>query len=672
MTLDEIKRDINLADYAATHYGYKTSGNGKGHCLFHPPDNNPSFSIFKSEDGCWRFKCFHEDISGTIVDLKARLEVIGGKEAIAQLLAEFKPALSGKPKLDVLREHVYKDAYGKPVFKKIKYKPNPMMITWAFMHRENDAWQPGKGNLPLVPYHLDRFKGRERVIVAEGEKDADTINGLGLDLFATSAPTGCSSWPDAITKHFVGFKELTFLYDIGNDEHVLKHAAKLQGAFPGLAIRIATVPGIQREFDITDYLGDEPDKSGAMFEVLAKARAYPPAAIEPRIRAASAPAADVLKIENVFLNDFVSSLTPITDAPEIFLLFSGIALLSGIANKFFFHFPRKIHLNLYLLLLAPSTFCRKSTCTDIASDYLREVDPGLLLPESFTPEAMYNILQAHPRDLIIWRELIQVKEFFFGADYSKALPAFLTDAYDYKKEFTRWTKAEGEIRIENPVISILAAGIASWFVKNLNETDFQGGIWTRFLFVPAPDQEHRYRLPRKFELNPMIKGRLMRLNDRAPEEIDISEITPLIQTWGQRHMEQSMNLEHVILQSIFLRLEVMLIKLAALFQLAENESVIVGESAFRDAERVIEYIKRRLPPFFQEEVQFSPTEQARAKIEKYIKTKGPAAKGAILRGTHVDTMLADRILKQLIDEGQITVDKSIPKVGRPAMVYTTC
>lgn len=382
MNLDQIKRDVDLVAYARRR-GLKVTDGGKAHCPFHAPDGNSSFNIFKGKDGCWRWKDFHDDAGGTIVDLIARLDGISEKEAIEHLLAEFRLAPTGKSKPDVLREHVYKDAEGKPIFKKLKYNPNSAGCTWAFMHLEGDVWRPRKGAIELIPYHLDRFQHHERVIVAEGEKDADTINDLGIDLFATSAPTGCSAWPDAITKHFSRFKELTFLYDIGNDEHVLRHAVKLHAAFPNLSIKIATVPGTQREFDITDYLSNEPGKAAAMLDILAKARAYPIVTTEPRIRAA-VPPADVLKIENVFLNDFISSLASVTDAPEIFLLFSGIALLSGVANKFYFYFPRKIHLNLYLLLLAPSTFCRKSTCTDIVSDYLREVDPCLLLPESFT------------------------------------------------------------------------------------------------------------------------------------------------------------------------------------------------------------------------------------------------------------------------------------------------
>lgn len=671
MTLQDIKQSVDLREYSRNRYGLQFDHAAKCPCPFHPPDKSPSFSVFKGQDGTWRWKCHHDGTSGSIVDLVARLDGISDKDAIDRLLAEHRPEQVSRPRPEVIREHVYLDADGNPVFRKTKLRVGSK-TDWRLDHNEAGTWRPGKNGRDFIPYRLERFKNYNSAIIAEGEKDADTINNLGLNLFATSAPTGCSSWPDSITPYFGKFREIVFLYDIGNDGHVEKHAAKLRSAFPDLSIKIATVPGTQREFDITDYLANEPAKGDAILEILAGARPFSTSAqaIAPATKIPNIP--EELKVENIFLNDFVSSIARATDAPPVFILFSGIALLSGIANKFYFYFPRKIHLNLYLLLLAPSTFCRKSTCTDIVSDYLREINSDLLLPESFTPEALYDILQKHPRGLVIWRELIQVKEFMFGSEYSKGLPAFLTDAYDYKEEFKRWTKGEGEISVQNPVVSILAAGIASWFVKNLNEIDFQGGIWTRFLFVPAPDQEHKYRLPQKFDLDPLIKGRLTHLNDREEKEIDITGIRPLIQTWGTRHMEQSLSLENGILQAVFLRLEVMLLKLAALFQLAEDGETIIQEPAFRDAERVIEFIKRRLPAFFQEEVQFTDFDKARAKMEKFLRTKGPTAKGDILRGTHFEAKMADRILKQLIDEGRAKLERveSAEKRGRPTVLYS--
>lgn len=114
-----------------------------------------------------------------------------------------------------------------------------------------------------------------------------------------------------------------------------------------------------------------------------------------------------LKIRNNFLNLWIKFLSEITDAPKIFLTFSGIVLLSGVLNKFYFRFPRRMHLNFYLLLLSPSTYYRKSTVLGIVHDYLEKTNPDLILPESFTVEALYKIMSVRPKDLITWSELSQ-------------------------------------------------------------------------------------------------------------------------------------------------------------------------------------------------------------------------------------------------------------------------
>jgi len=89
MNLDEIKRDINLIDYAKTHWDLNIDSKGRGSCPFHPPDNHDSFSIWKGDKGFWRYKCFHDDITGTIIDLKAILENISEEDSIKHLLEEF-------------------------------------------------------------------------------------------------------------------------------------------------------------------------------------------------------------------------------------------------------------------------------------------------------------------------------------------------------------------------------------------------------------------------------------------------------------------------------------------------------------------------------------------------------------------------------------------------------
>lgn len=300
-----------------------------------------------------------------------------------------------------------------------------------------------------------------------------------------------------------------------------------------------------------------------------------------------------------------------------------------------------------------------------------ECNPDLRLPESFTVEALYDIMTKYPKGLIIWPELIQVKEFQMAKEYNRGLPAFLTDIYDFKPKWKRWTVGNGERVVEEPVISILAAGITSWFAKNLQAIDFKGGLWTRFLFVPAPIMERNYSLPRPFTLDPAITRRLNALNDMEGGEIDLLRIMPSMQEWGARHQEETMRLETEILSAMYQRLEVMLLKLAAIFQLSHDQTTVITPEIFQDVVKVIDCVKSKLPAFFEEEIQFSEHEKAMGTILKYLRKKGRALKKEILQGTRVPKRIADPALQQLEDEEKIRSEE-IPapsRGGRPGRMY---
>jgi hypothetical protein len=328
-----------------------------------------------------------------------------------------------------------------------------------------------------------------------------------------------------------------------------------------------------------------------------------------------------LTIEHDFLNRYIESIAEVSDVPRIFSLFSGIALLSGVLNKFYFFFPRRTHLNLYILLLAPSTYYRKTTIVEVARDYLHRVNPDLLFPTSFTPEALYEILSEQSRGLICWRELIQVKD-DFGKDYNKGLSSFLTDIYDYTPVWRRKTKGGGLVEINEPVVSILSAGITTWLLKNLDERDFQGGFWTRTLFVPCDEDQRRYNFPREFEgLNQELLTKLEELDDLEPRKIELSEIRTEHIEWGERHQKEALELESGILQAVYQRLEVMLLKLAAIFQLSHDQSTTITPEMYGEAVKVIEFLKQKLLVFFKEKVRFSEVGRAKVCILKYIKKK---------------------------------------------------
>jgi len=652
MDLDGIKRSVNLIEYVAHHYGIECDFKGYAICPFHSNERNPSLQI-KQHNGIWRCTDWHlgkgeDGFSGTIVDFVARMEKISEREAIKKLLKEFNSEKQVKKKIKGIKYYAYKNLEGKEAYRKVKQEYEDGSKNFWIELKDKNEWRKPRKNeqYEKFPYHVHRFKDFDKLIICEGEKDADTVNALNTTLLATSAPFGKSNWVDCLTIYFQG-KQKILLYDIGSEEEAKKVAIKLKRAFPKDDIYIAKVPLKEREADITDYLNqfDDPfdyepgTKKQKLLDILKNAEKFE--------------LFEELVINNDFLNLYVDSISRITDAPKIFILFSGIGLLSGILNKFYFRYPRKTHLNLYILLLAPSTFYRKTVCLDIANDYLIKVDEKLCLPESFTTEALFKILEKQNKGLINWRELNQVREFQMAAEYNKGLPAFLTDIYDFKEVWKRWTKGEGEIIIREPIISILAAGVTSWFTENLKKIDFEGGLWTRFLFIPGPEEERSYRLPGRFELNEGILDRLHKLNMLPPQEIDISKIESLIEEWGIKHHEQTQRLDSGILQAMFQRLEPMLLKLAAIFQLSHNQSTIIEPETFREAVKVIEYLKRKLIVFFDEEIHFSEFEKNKARVLKYLKKKKRILYIHLLRNIKMKARELRMILSQLKDEGQI-------------------
>lgn len=270
MDLNEIKRDVNLKEFAKTKYGYKCDSKGRGGCLLHPPDNHNSFSIFQDEAGVWRFKCFHDGTSGSIIDLKALMEDKLAKEAIRELLQEFdskknvpyknkknsKPTSNNWKEPGMERFHLYMDHAGNPAFMKIKYVDNPERKKWAIKHYSGSEWKMGMGGLNPIPFNLENFKNFEKIIVCEGEKDADTVNSLHTSWMATSAPFGKGNWDESLNRYFEGKGVVIFLYDVGAEGEARKHAGNLKTDFPNMEIRIAKVPLKQYEADITDYLGN--------------------------------------------------------------------------------------------------------------------------------------------------------------------------------------------------------------------------------------------------------------------------------------------------------------------------------------------------------------------------------------------------------------------------------
>jgi len=109
--IEKIKKEIDLQDYALRYYNIESNHQGKAHCPFHPPDNNPSFQFWKGDDGIHRFTDYHDDEGGTIIDFEVKMNGLDVKEAIQSIkFLTFSQGTQVTPNPDVVNDPVFLDA----------------------------------------------------------------------------------------------------------------------------------------------------------------------------------------------------------------------------------------------------------------------------------------------------------------------------------------------------------------------------------------------------------------------------------------------------------------------------------------------------------------------------------------------------------------------------------
>ena len=119
-----------------------------------------------------------------------------------------------------LREHIYSDRAGQPVAKKQIYdKGDGKTAVWY--HWENNAYIKGLNGMKPPLYHLQNVIAcTDRIFIAEGEKDVETLERMGFT--ATTSPNGAGSkWSKSYNSYLQGL-DVIILSD--NDQAGELHA----------------------------------------------------------------------------------------------------------------------------------------------------------------------------------------------------------------------------------------------------------------------------------------------------------------------------------------------------------------------------------------------------------------------------------------------------------------
>ncbi len=202
-----------------------------------------------------------------------------------------------------------------------------------------------------------------------------------------------------------------------------------------------------------------------------------------------------------FLFDYLA-LNEGTEIPDIFALWCGISGISAVLGRrcFIDMGTYTVFPNLYIVLVAGSGRCRKSTAIGIIERLLRELEPPVnLIAQRLSPEGLIDAMrqgmkEAEGKSKPLCEGVVIVDElstFLTKRNYEIGLGALLTTLFDCKDVFEYRTRGHGIEDIHNSCLNLLGGSTVDWIRASLPEEAIGGGLTSRIIFVyaskpPAP------------------------------------------------------------------------------------------------------------------------------------------------------------------------------------------
>jgi hypothetical protein len=291
----------------------------------------------------------------------------------------------------------YRSADGTVVYRKIRWDwrmPDGQKDkTCRFIRpdaRSETGWVWGRGDVPRVPYGLDRFAKSKWTIHVEGELKAEALWQMG---FPATTVGGARDWEDRLAEHYRDFERVLTLPD--NDgpgrEHVEEVAASLEAR--GIKVFTLDLPGIPEHGDVVDWIaaGGTAEQlrrllSEAAREVLPSTEPTGRSAVDAKAGAqVRTPAADSgpawpdpphPAAFTGLAGEFVRAIEPHTEADGVAIL-SQILVAYGsvIGRSAWWSVERDRHYgNIYVALVGETSKARKGTSWGHARYLFESID----------------------------------------------------------------------------------------------------------------------------------------------------------------------------------------------------------------------------------------------------------------------------------------------------------
>jgi len=176
------------------------------------------------------------------------------------------------------------------------------------------------------------------------------------------------------------------------------------------------------------------------------------------------------------------------ESPTAFHEWIALSIIGASLGRHVF-IPRvkyTIYPNLFVILVAGSARCKKSTSISIGMNVLKSiVDPPMIFAQKITTEALIQALEfarfeGSSSGLVCASEL----SVFMGSEGVKAgIIPVLTDLYDSPEKWVYHTKGRGKEVLKKVTLSVLAASTKDWLRSSIPPEAIGGGFTSRIVFV---------------------------------------------------------------------------------------------------------------------------------------------------------------------------------------------
>ena len=270
--------------------------------------------------------------------------------------------------------------------------------------------------------------------------------------------------------------------------------------------------------------------------------------------------------------------------PRIYLVGVGlIVLAAAVEDRAYIPFGgERIRLNLWHLLLGPSSFFRKSTAISKARRTIDRayadptaVGPTPLMPNEWSREAMLKALAERGQRVLLFSEFSGALA-VLGRDYMSGTKETLADLYDAPPHYSRRV-GNTEFSVDSPCLSIAAASQTDWFLQKLQQGDVRGGFLARFAFWPAFSKRRFLAIPPEPDeaLGRELEAGLRQMR-KVTGPVDLGGVQEQYSKWLHRHETELDGVERAgDLSAFWSRLSIMTLKYASLLQLAQDRSLTV-------------------------------------------------------------------------------------------------